>query len=76
MKFPVELAVAQSTSELPHGRCALHSDRGRLHSRSGADLTHRFREVADAANRLGELVLDGELVAVRGQPPRLDFAAL
>lgn len=87
MEFPVALAVAQSLPELPLGpysyepkydgwRAAMHVARGRMHSRSGTDLTHRFPEVADAADKIGDLVLDGELVAVRGQPPRLDFAAL
>lgn len=87
MQCPVELAVAQSTTELPHGafayeakydgfRAALHTARGRLHSRSGTDLTHRYPEIADAGAELGDVVLDGELVALRGQPARLDFAAL
>lgn len=50
--------------------------RGRLHSRSGTDLTDRFPDAVDAAAPLGDAVLDGELVAVRSHPPRLDFAAL
>lgn len=87
MQFPVELAVAQPVPELPHGpysyeakydgwRGSLHTARGRLHSRTGKDITDRFPEIANAAAQLGDVVLDGELVAARGQPPRLDFAAL
>lgn len=87
MQFPIQLAVARSLPEIPLGpysyepkydgwRAGLHADRGRLHSRNGTDLTDRFPDIADAADRIGELVLDGELVALTGQPPRLDFAAL
>lgn len=59
-------------------RGCLHSGLGRLHSRSGTDLSARFPELLAAASELAldEAVLDGELVAVRGDAARLEFAAL
>lgn len=59
-------------------RGCLHAGAGRLHSRSGTDLSARFPELLAAAGELAldEAVLDGELVAVRGDAARLEFAAL
>ncbi|MEU0512571.1 hypothetical protein [Amycolatopsis sp. NPDC006125] len=47
---------------------------GLLLTRAHKDLTGRFPEVAAAASALGDLVLDGELCALRGD--RLDFSGL
>ncbi|WP_309114745.1 RNA ligase family protein [Saccharothrix sp.] len=84
---PVPLALAQPERTVPDApgwwfepkhdgwRGCLHLARGVLHSRSGANLSRRFPEIVHAARRhLGDVVLDGELVALRGG--RLDFAAL
>lgn len=91
MRFPVELAVASSSVELPAGsyafepkydgwRLCAHSDRSgawaRLHTRVGTDVTSRFPEIVDAVAALGDVVLDGEVVAAVGIPARLEFAAL
>jgi ATP-dependent DNA ligase len=91
VRFPVELAVARSSVELPAGsyafepkydgwRLCAHSDRSRawarLHTRAGTDVTSRFPEIVDSVAGLGEVVLDGEVVAAVGVPPRLEFAAL
>lgn len=91
MEFPVDVAVATSAAELPTGsytfepkydgwRICAHGDRSRvwarLHTRAGTDVTSLFPELVDAVAALGEVVLDGELVAAVGIPPRLDFTAL
>lgn len=89
MRFPVTLAVAQTARDLPSEdgkyayepkfdgwRCCAWTSRARLHSRSGTDITDRFPEITTAVSDLGDVVLDGELVALRHDPPRLDFAAL
>ena len=87
MQFPVPLAIASSRARLPAGgyafepkydgwRLAAHGDSARLHTRAGTDVTARFPEIAAAVAALGEVVLDGELVAAVGTPPRLEFAAL
>ena len=89
MRFPVTLAVAQTARDIPGEdgkyvyepkfdgwRCCAWTGRGRLHSRSGTDITDRFPEIMPAVGDLGDVVLDGELVALRQDPPRLDFAAL
>lgn len=55
-------------------RCAVFTDRALLVSRQGKDLTGRYPEVVAAAADLGDVVLDGELVARRGT--RLDFPGL
>ncbi|MGY6658684.1 ATP-dependent DNA ligase [Amycolatopsis sp. TRM77291] len=55
-------------------RCLLFSASGYLQSRRETDLTARFPEIVQAAGQLGDLVLDGELVALR--EGRLDFGAL
>ncbi|RKT69448.1 ATP dependent DNA ligase-like protein [Saccharothrix variisporea] len=84
---PVALALAQSVRAVPDApgwwfepkwdgwRGCLHVALGVVHSRSGTDPSRRFPEIVRAAHRqLGDVVLDGELVALRGG--RLDFAAL
>lgn len=87
MQFPVPLAIASSRVQLPTGsysyepkydgwRGCAHGDRKRLHTRSGTDVTARFPEIAETVAALGDVVLDGELVAAVGIPPRLEFAAL
>lgn len=87
MQFPVALAVAGSRATLPEGpfafepkydgwRTCAHGGRGRLHTRSGHDVTSRFPEIAEAVSAFGDVVLDGELVAAAGLPPRLEFTAL
>lgn len=89
MQFPVPLAVASTIRELPADgerwaaqpkydgwRICVDGGRGRLHSRSENDLTSRFPEIAAAVSQLGDVVLDGELVAAVGDPPRLQFSAL
>jgi ATP-dependent DNA ligase len=91
VQFPVELAVARSSVELPSGsfafepkydgwRLCAHGDRAqdgaRLHTRSGTEVTSRFPEIVEAVTALGDVVLDGELVAAVGIPPRLEFTAL
>ncbi|KOV81832.1 hypothetical protein [Nocardia sp. NRRL S-836] len=45
-----------------------------LQPRHGTDLTSRFPELLTAARVLGDVVLDGEIVALRAG--RLDFGAL
>lgn len=87
MQFPVPLAVASSRTTLHEGpfafepkydgwRPAAHGGRRRLHTCSGHDVTGRFPEIVEAVAELGDVVLDGELVAAAGLPPRLEFAAL
>ncbi|MEU0514305.1 hypothetical protein [Amycolatopsis sp. NPDC006125] len=83
---PILVAVAQPAATLPaedHAyepkldgwRTVVHAPAGVLHTRHAADITWRFPEILDAAHSLGaSLVLDGELVAYRGE--RLDFPAL
>jgi len=55
-------------------RAAVFTATGRLQSRRDNDLAARFPEITTAARGLGDLVLDGELVALR--EGRLDFGAL
>lgn len=87
MQFPVPLAIASSRVQLPTGsyafepkydgwRLAAHGDRARVHTRAGTDVTSRFPEIAAAVATLGDIVVDGELVAAVGTPPRLEFTAL
>lgn len=91
MEFPVEPAVASSAVELPTGsyafepkydgwRLCAHGGRprawARLHTRAGTDVASRFPEIVDAVAAVGDVVLDGEVVAAGGLPPRLEFAAL
>lgn len=74
--LPIEVALAVPVDELPTGpgwafelkldgwRAICHTGAGRLWSRHGTNLTAAFSDVAAAAGRLPEAVLDGELVAV------------
>ncbi|MEU4673906.1 hypothetical protein AB0F91_39625 [Amycolatopsis sp. NPDC023774] len=84
--LPLRLAVAEPAAVLPeagHGyepkldgwRCLIHVPAGAVQSRTASDLTDRFPGIFESAAALGEVVLDGELVAYRPQG-RLDFAAL
>ncbi|RLK54418.1 hypothetical protein CLV68_5968 [Actinokineospora cianjurensis] len=41
-----------------------------IQSRGGRDLAARFLEVAAAVAELGDVVVDGELLALTGKPPR------
>lgn len=80
--------AAKTVAELPRGegwsfepkydgfRAVAFARDGRVHlqSRQLRDLTAGFPDVAAAVARLGDVVLDGELVVWRGG--RLDFAAL
>ncbi len=72
---PLKLAEAEKATVLPAGpdwrfepkldgfRGAIHVPAGVLHSRNGADLTRRYPRLVEAAAELGEVVLDGEIVA-------------
>jgi ATP-dependent DNA ligase len=55
-------------------RAAVFTATGRLRSRRDNDLAGRFPEIVRAARGVGDLVVDGELVALR--EGRLDFGAL
>src|SRR5438045_9414221 len=59
-------------------RCQLHKagERVALYSRDLKEITETFFDVADAARKLpGELILDGEILAMRGEQV-LPFADL
>lgn len=84
---PIGLLLARAESRVPGPdpkwayepkfdgwRAALFCARGMLQSRRNNDLAARFPEVIAAACGMGELVLDGEVVALR--EGRLDFGAL
>ena len=84
---PVELVLAVSGDRVPGPdprwayepkfdgwRGVLFRSAGVLQSRRGTDLAARFPEVMAAAESLGDVVLDGEVVALRDG--RLDFGAL
>lgn len=84
---PVELVLAKSSERVPGPdprwafepkfdgwRGVLFRSAGVLQSRRGSDLAVRFPEVMAAAESLGDVVLDGEVVALR--EGRLDFGAL
>lgn len=55
-------------------RAVLFSELGVLQSRQGNNLAERFPEIVAAAAGLGDVVVDGELVAMRAG--RLEFGAL
>ncbi len=55
-------------------RAALFAAAGILQSRRDNDLAARFPEIMEAATLLGDVVVDGEIVALRDG--RLDFGAL
>lgn len=86
---PVELASARPVRDVPVSRlgrelvyepkydgwrAALFSTLGVLQSRRGNNLAARFPEIMAAAAGLGDVVLDGEIVAMR--EGRIEFAAL
>lgn len=86
---PVRLVLASSARAVPVSasgrvwalepkfdgwRSALFTAAGVLQSRRDNDLAARFPEIIDAASSLGDVVLDGEIVALR--EGRLDFGAL
>jgi ATP-dependent DNA ligase len=74
--LPPPLALAAPVDELPDTpgltyeakldgwRCSCHTTGGRLWSRRGTDLSVAFADIAAAARRLPEAVLDGELIAL------------
>jgi ATP-dependent DNA ligase len=86
LRPPVLMALARPDDVVPRTgewsyepkldgwRAVLFAMRGVVQSRRDNDLANRFPEVVRAGRRLGEVVLDGELVALRDG--RLDFGAL
>ena len=86
LRPPVPMALARRDEVVPRTgewsyepkldgwRALLFAMPGVVQSRRDNDLAGRFPEVVRAARRLGEVVLDGELVALRDG--RLDFGAL
>lgn len=86
VRLPIEVALAQACPVVPdsHGsvwafepkfdgwRCC--AGPGRLYSRAQKSLTARFPEIVEAVAKLGDVVIDGELVA--WNDGHLDFAAL
>lgn len=89
LRPPVEPALARAQRHVPRStartplafepkfdgwRGLLFTAAGILQSRHGSNLTARFPELVAAARPLGDLVLDGEIVALR--EGRLDFVAL
>ncbi|MEV0070949.1 hypothetical protein [Amycolatopsis sp. NPDC050768] len=86
---PVRLPLAQSAREVPVSRpgwswafetkldgwrAVLFAELGLLQSRHDNNMADRFPEIVQAGARLGDVVLDGEIVALR--EGRLDFGAL
>lgn len=86
---PVEVALASPQKHVPHGsaqrpvryepkwdgwRGVLITGDNVLQSRRGNNLAGRFPELMKAAGALGDVALDGEIVALRAG--RLDFGAL
>ncbi|MET7998311.1 hypothetical protein ABZU76_46320 [Amycolatopsis sp. NPDC005232] len=61
-------------TKLDGWRALLFAELGLLQSRQDSDLADRFPEVVAAGAQLGDVVLDGEIVALRAG--RLDFGAL
>ncbi|WP_410583825.1 hypothetical protein [Amycolatopsis sp. lyj-108] len=88
LRPPVAVVEAKPVPEIPTSRtgrwayepkfdgwrCLLFTVDGYLQSRRETDLTGRFPEISAAAAALGDVVLDGELVALKDG--RLDFGAL
>lgn len=87
LRPPVALALARDERQVPAPsplwsyepktdgwRSALWTQSGFVQSRRDNNLAQRFPEILAAARGLGDLVLDGELVALRDG--RLDFGAL
>lgn len=87
LRPPVGLALARDEHQVPAPgsrwsyepkmdgwRAALFTRSGFVQSRRNNDLAARFPEIVTAARLLGDVVLDGELVALRAG--QLDFGAL
>ncbi|MFC4852770.1 hypothetical protein [Actinophytocola glycyrrhizae] len=87
LRPPVGLVLAREARELPAPgsgwvyepkfdgwRAALFAADGIVQSRRNNDLARRFPEIAAAARVVGDVVVDGELVALRDG--RLDFGSL
>lgn len=87
LRPPVAPVLARDEREVPDAdpcwvyepkfdgwRAMLFTAAGVVQSRRNNDLATRFPEIAVAGRELGDLVLDGELVALRDG--RLDFGAL
>jgi ATP-dependent DNA ligase len=87
LRPPVALVLARDEREVPAAdprwvyepkfdgwRAMLFTAAGVVQSRRNNDLAARFPEIAVAGRELGDLVLDGELVALR--EGRLEFGAL
>ncbi|MGY6658676.1 ATP-dependent DNA ligase [Amycolatopsis sp. TRM77291] len=89
LRPPVSLPLAQAVRDVPTSqpgrewlyqakfdgwRSLLFAADGVLQSRRDNDLADRFPEIVDAGAQLGDVVLDGEIVALR--EGRLDFGAL
>jgi ATP-dependent DNA ligase len=84
---PIPLVLARDTAKVPGPdarwvyepkfdgwRAAVFTASGVVQSRRDNNLAARFPEIATAARKLGDLVLDGELVALHNG--KLDFGAL
>jgi ATP dependent DNA ligase-like protein len=87
LRPPVALALARDERQVPEPnpllsyepkfdgwRAALWTQDGFVQSRRDNNLARRFPEIVDAGRQLGDVVLDGELVALR--EGKLDFGAL
>lgn len=89
LRPPVRMPLARPAREVPASRPGrelryepkfdgwrglLFADAGQLQSRQGNSLTGRFPEIVRAGTGLGDVVLDGEIVALR--EGRLDIGAL
>src|SRR5689334_5822798 len=87
LRPPVAVALARDEPEVPGPdprwlyqpkfdgwRCLLFTASGVVQSRRDNNLATRFPEIVTAGRWLGDVVLDGELVALRDG--RLDFGAL
>jgi ATP-dependent DNA ligase len=89
MRPPVQVPLAQPMREVPRSRpgrewafepkfdgwrALLFTAEGMLQSRRETDLSARFPEILEAGAQVGNVVLDGEIVALR--EGRLDFGAL
>ncbi|WP_340672116.1 hypothetical protein REH65_33230 (plasmid) [Saccharopolyspora sp. ID03-671] len=82
--LPIELAAAHAVDTVPNGDGWSYepkmdgwrgaASRSALFSRAGRSLTTRFPDIVAAVAELGDVVLDGEIVAY--QSGRLNFAAL
>jgi ATP-dependent DNA ligase len=87
LRPPVELVLARDVREIPRAgsgwvyepkfdgwRAVVFTEAGVVQSRRNNNLAARFPEIVAAARALGDVVVDGELVALR--EGRLDFGSL